>query len=222
MANSHPVYHPVRDLLADPETRAQIDDADMPLLQVLTQLCQEFSYHGHPVLEEPALLFDLRRDDDDFQYRLWFLYPPSFQRLSFHQVSRIYVLGTPFVDATGIFWEIEPPAAADLAVDAPRLALTVLVTMRKAPVVAETKETISVATSVVYHAASTLGANTPGGLTVRKQLTGMVLNNTASPRATGGGGGGATNNKRPRSDSTAAGIQGPGPKRAHVDPLAPF
>jgi hypothetical protein len=206
----HPLYHPVRDLLADPETRAQVDDADLPLLRCLTQLCQEFSYHGHPVLEEPALLFELLRNDDDLQYRLWFLYPPSFQRLSFHQVSRIYALGMPYVDATGIFWDIEPPGAEH---DAPRFALTILVTMRKAPVVAETKETISVATSVVYHAASTLGANTPGGLTVRKLLAGVVLNNTASPRAT------AVTNKRPRSDSTAAGIPGPAPKRAHSDPF---
>jgi hypothetical protein len=194
----------VSDLLADPATRASVDEADLPLLKCLTQLCQEFAYHGQTVLEEPGLEFVLRRDDDEHQYRLWFLYPPSFQRLNFYQLSRIFAFGRPFVDATGIILEIEP------ATEAPRLALTILVTMARSPVVAETKETITVATSVVYHAASTLGANTPGGLKVGKQQMGIVFNNSASPRT--------ASNKRPRSDSTPPLPGAPPVKRVRADP----
>jgi hypothetical protein len=203
------MYSQVRDLLAAPEWRAQIDGDDLPLLRVLTQVCQEFCQPGPTTLEEPALQVELRRDDDLHQYRLWFLYPPSTQRLNYFQQARIYALGYPYVDASGIFIDVEP------GMPEPRLALTVLVTMKSSPVVAETTEKITVATTVVYHPASAVGANFPAsGLNVRKLAAGTTFSNTTSPRPPAGGASGA-GGKRPRADYTE--LQQSSAKRPRLD-----
>lgn len=202
------MYNQVRDLLAAPEWRAKIDEADLPLLKALTQVAQEFCHQAPTTLGEPPLVFELLRDDDAQQYRLWFLYPPSVQHLTAHGLGLIYALGEPYVDPSKI------TLGAEAGEPNPRLALTVLVPMRKSAVVMQTTQRISVATTVMYHQTDSLLPS--GGLSVRKLSTGTIFSN-----ATGGGGGGGSagtnNNKRARSGDDEDDKAG---KRARVsDPL---
>lgn len=175
----HVTYHPVRDLLAEPATRALIDNEDdRRLLATLTNVCQEFSYHRKNVLDEPPLLFELHGDAAAQQYHLWFLYPPAVQGFSFHQLSRIFALGRPYVRADEILLEIETGERE------PRLALTVTVAKTKSTIIPEIRETLIVSTTVVHHAAnsSLVGADVPGGLAVRRKGDGPVLDNRNTPR----------------------------------------
>ena len=201
------MYNQVRDLLADGDLKGQIEEEDLPLMGILTQVFQEFCLTGPMTLEEPPLEFELRRIDEEGVYKLWVLFPPSVTYLNFHQLSIIYKLGFPYVDAPKIIVDVEP------ACDPPRLALTVEMAMRRSRKILHTTQSLSVATTVDYHPASAGRASLPpSGLNVKKAAGGPTFSNTNNPRQAAPP---VDTNKRQRSDSMSSIM--PDPKRPRFD-----